>query len=97
MSEIDDADLNTVLARAYPQEFAILRHEGGTGIMRIGAKEVLRNPVLARGTVAPRVLAHYRMASGAFDIERAATDLGTYPPVAARIEELRAQNAEADR
>jgi hypothetical protein len=56
MSEIDDADLNTVLARAYPQGYAVLRFEGGTGIMRIGAREVIRNPVLARGTVAPRGL-----------------------------------------
>jgi hypothetical protein len=53
---IDDHDLNTALAHAYPQGFAILRHEGGTGIMRIGAREVLRNPALARGTVAPRGL-----------------------------------------
>jgi hypothetical protein len=37
------------------------------------------------------ILAHYRMASGALDIERAATDLATYPPVANRIRELREQ------
>jgi hypothetical protein len=53
---IDDHDLNAALARAFPQGFALLRHEGGTGIMRIGAREVLRDPVLVRGTVAPRGL-----------------------------------------
>jgi hypothetical protein len=53
---IDDDDLNAALARAFPLGFAILRHEGGTGVMRIGAREMLHNPVLARGTVAPRGL-----------------------------------------
>jgi hypothetical protein len=56
MSSIDDHDLNAALARAYPQGFALLRHEGGTGVLRIGAREVLRNPALARGTVSPRGL-----------------------------------------
>jgi hypothetical protein len=55
-TEPTDDDLNAALARAYPQGFALLRFEGGTGLVRIGAREVLRNPSLARGTVAPRGL-----------------------------------------
>ena len=55
-TEPTDDDLNEALARAYPQGFAVLRFEGGTGLVRIGAREVLRNPTLARGTVAPRGL-----------------------------------------
>jgi hypothetical protein len=49
-------DLNRAVARAFPQGFAALRFEGGTGLVRIGARELLRNPTLARGTVAPRGL-----------------------------------------
>jgi hypothetical protein len=33
VSEIDDADLNIALTRAFPTGFAILRFEGGTGII----------------------------------------------------------------
>jgi DNA/RNA-binding domain of Phe-tRNA-synthetase-like protein len=43
------------------------------------------------------IAAHYRLPSGIYDIERAANDLATYPPIAARIEELRAEKAETDR
>ena len=71
MSTIDDHDLNAALALAFPQGFAILRFEGGTGIMRIGAREVLRNPALARGTVSPqglRAIARALRADGQEDI-----------------------------
>jgi hypothetical protein len=39
------------------------------------------------------IAAHYRLARGRYDIDRAAYDLLTYPPVAARIAELEAQKA----
>jgi hypothetical protein len=39
------------------------------------------------------IAAHYRLARGRYDINRAAHDLLTYPPVAARIAELEAQKA----
>jgi len=42
----------------------------------------------------PNVIAgHYRLAHGRYDIDRAANDLLTFPPVAARIAELDAQKA----
>lgn len=37
--------------------------------------------------IGARVLAHY-WSAGSYDIDRAARDLATWPPVAARIEEL---------
>ena len=40
------------------------------------------------------IAAHYRVGRG-YDIDRAAHDLLTYPPVAARIEELEAQKRRA--
>jgi hypothetical protein len=42
----------------------------------------------------PNVIAgHYRIKKGCYDIDRAANDLLTFPPVAARIAELEAQKA----
>ena len=41
------------------------------------------------------IAAHYRLAQGRYDIDRAAHDLLTYPPVAARIKELEAQKRRA--
>lgn len=47
-------------------------------------------------TQIPNVIAaHYRLAQGRYDIDRAADDLLTYPPVAARIKELEAQKRRA--
>jgi hypothetical protein len=44
----------------------------------------------------PNVIAgHYRLAHGRYDIDRAAHDLLTYPPVAARIKELEAEKRRA--
>ena len=37
------------------------------------------------------IAAHYRVAQGRYDIDRAACDLATFPPVAARIAELKAR------
>jgi hypothetical protein len=34
-------------------------------------------------------LGHYRLRQGVYDVERAARDFATWPPVAQRIEELR--------
>jgi len=41
------------------------------------------------------IAAHYRLAQGRYDIDRAAHDLLTFPPVAARIKELEAQKRRA--
>ena len=35
--------------------------------------------------------AHYRVKQGIYDVERAINDLATWPPIAARIAELRAE------
>ena len=43
------------------------------------------------------ITAHYRLPDGTYDIERAANDLATYPPIAARIKELEAEKAEKER
>jgi hypothetical protein len=40
------------------------------------------------------ILGHYRIKQGCYDIDRAANDLLTFPPVAARIAELQAEKAE---
>jgi hypothetical protein len=53
---IDDDDLNAILKRLYPQGYAICGSEGGTGILRIGAREVLNNPLVARDTLSAREL-----------------------------------------
>jgi hypothetical protein len=36
---------------------------------------------------------HYQLPDGTYDIDRAANDLATWPPVAARIAELQAERA----
>ena len=41
------------------------------------------------------IAAHYRLAQGRYDIDRAAHDLATFPPVAERIAELEAQKRRA--
>ena len=41
----------------------------------------------------PAWLGHYRIKHGVYDVERACSDLATYPRIAARIAELRAENA----
>jgi hypothetical protein len=45
MREIDD--LNEVLRRMCPQNFALLRLEHGLPILRLGARELVSNPRLA--------------------------------------------------
>ena len=35
---IDDDDLNAVLSRAFPQGYAVLRHEDGTELLRHSAR-----------------------------------------------------------
>jgi len=37
------------------------------------------------------ILGHYRVKQGVYDVDRAAMDLATYPPVAAAIVETQAQ------
>jgi hypothetical protein len=37
------------------------------------------------------IAAHYRTAKGRYDLDRAANDLLTFPPIAARIAELKAK------
>jgi hypothetical protein len=39
------------------------------------------------------IAAHYRLPGGAYDIERAAKDFATYPPMAASIAALQARKA----
>jgi hypothetical protein len=39
------------------------------------------------------IVAHYRVAKGRYDLDRAAQDLLSFPPIAARIKELKAQKA----
>lgn len=39
----------------------------------------------------PAWLGHYRISQGIYDTDRAATDLATWPPIARRILELRAE------
>jgi hypothetical protein len=43
------------------------------------------------------IAGHYRLKQGKYDIDRAARDLATFPPIAARIEELKAQRATGTR
>jgi hypothetical protein len=47
------ADLNVVLQRMCPQGFAILRHERGTEMLRLGARELIGNPQLAFEALGP--------------------------------------------
>jgi hypothetical protein len=53
---IEDDDLRTVLQRAFPQGHVLLHHEGGAGVLRIGAREVIANPLVARDTLDARGL-----------------------------------------
>ena len=41
------------------------------------------------GDVEKAILAHYRLASGGYDIAAAACDLDRWPPIAARVRELK--------
>ncbi len=43
------------------------------------------------------ILGHYRISRGRYDIDRAANDLLTFPPVAARIAELKAQRVRREK
>jgi hypothetical protein len=47
-------DLNEVLRRMCPQGFAILRFEHGTEMLRMGARELINNPSLARNALGPK-------------------------------------------
>nr|WP_301918470.1 hypothetical protein [uncultured Defluviimonas sp.] len=38
-------------------------------------------------------LGHYRLRQGAYDVDRACNDLATWPPIAARIAELRVEKS----
>lgn len=40
------------------------------------------------------ILGHYRISKGRYDVDRVANDLATYPPIVARIEELKREHAE---
>ncbi len=40
------------------------------------------------------ILGHYRISKGRYDVDRVANDLATYPPIVARVEELRKEHAE---
>jgi hypothetical protein len=44
---IDDEDLNAVLQRMCPQTMGMARHERVTDIVRIGARAVISNPLIA--------------------------------------------------
>jgi hypothetical protein len=46
--------------------------------------------------ITPAWLGHYRLRQGVYDVERAALDLATWPPVARRIEELRIAQSSTD-
>jgi hypothetical protein len=39
-------------------------------------------------------LGHYRLKQGVYDVDRATNDLATFPPIAARIAELKAEKGE---
>lgn len=39
----------------------------------------------------PAWLGHYRLKQGVYDVDRATNDLATFPPIAARIAELKAE------
>ncbi|HXE87949.1 MAG TPA: hypothetical protein VN524_14265 [Hyphomicrobiaceae bacterium] len=56
MTSIEDDDLRAVLQLAYPQGHALLFHEGGAGVLRIGAREVLTNALVAQDTLDARGL-----------------------------------------
>ena len=43
------------------------------------------------------ILGHYRISKGRYDVDRVANDLATYPPIVARVEELRKEQAENSR
>ena len=67
MSTIDDEDLNAILSRAFPQGFALLRHEDGTELMRHGARSLIGSPQLAYevlGAKATKALGHALRALG---------------------------------
>jgi hypothetical protein len=62
-----DEDLNAVLRRMCPQGFALLALEHGTPMLRLGAKELISNPLLAVEALGPRgakALAHALLAVG---------------------------------
>ena len=68
-----------------PESFLALIEHTGIDLAAAGG-DVRRVPDV--------ILGHYRVRKGCYDVERAANDLATYPPVAAFIAELEAQIGE---
>ncbi len=68
-----------------PENFLALIEHTGIELAATGGK-ISRVPDV--------ILGHYRLKKGVYDIERAANDLATFPPVAAYIAELKAQMVE---
>jgi hypothetical protein len=77
---IEYGDLNAVLQRLCPQGYALLRHEHGTEMLRLGARELIGNPRLACEALGPR---------GAKALARALRAVGQqHVAVAERMDEL---------
>jgi hypothetical protein len=47
-------DINSILQRAFPQGTALLRHEHGSAILHLGARELVSNAQLAYEVLGPR-------------------------------------------
>jgi hypothetical protein len=47
-------DINEIVQRAFPQGAAIIRHEGGGGLMYRGARDLIHNAQLAVEILGPR-------------------------------------------
>jgi hypothetical protein len=54
MSTINDADLDEVLRRAYPQGYALLRLEHGAELLNHGARHLIGSPHLALEVLGPQ-------------------------------------------
>jgi hypothetical protein len=51
---INDADLDEVLRRAYPQGYALLRCEHGAELLNHGARQLIGSPHLALEVLGPQ-------------------------------------------
>ena len=53
--------------------------------------------ISAAGDVQSAILKHYRRRGGKYDIDTAAADLLSWPPIAARVKELKAERRQTER
>jgi hypothetical protein len=75
-TDIDPADLDEVLRRAYPQGYALLRCENGITLLHHGARQLIGSPKLALEVLGSKATAKLGRAVVALGQQRVAEGEG---------------------